>query len=411
MVIAIATLNILLGYLNEYLDGVTKYTDLSSMVKKEIIPGILYGFITGIVVAVTKTLSDVLRNLHNEHEKIRECVDETIRSSLPDTFGKKEIYITGVHHGKPAGSALIVDSNLVESEHSDGLLIMKTGASPEDYARHCTNVLDNAVINGSRPKIYSMSDLGLDRTFELFCDAKKAHNTDVRNWIIKINCMAKKDEIQAKRIQVLTKQRHMFMQKILQYINDESSDNLTQLLEYVRPSIKEKKEYENESEKLATNLVSGFNWYCENYALVDYGSALLAFEKNDGDLIQHMCNTDNNMICPQKGDRVDGDNKSKYPDGTQLGWALFTQGSAKPSGARQAMKDVVPGEFIIFDEKALVRYSEDSRLSETLVGEKIVDPFSMAFSVDSWELELDMRPLFFGIGEYNDSERSGIYTS
>ena len=291
------------------------------------------GFIVGMLAGTAKVLHDTLNDLRVEQSTLKTQVFKIIKDTLPTILSEHVINITGVHRGKPAGAALIANAGLFCGEDSDGnskdyldgLLIMEHHAFTNQYASHCKKVIAH---NGIR-NIYSMSDFGLDLTFHMFCQAMRDYNEDVIEWIDIVNNTKK---VKIKRIQVLTQWRYQFLEKLICYKQD--NNKWKGLIDYVRPSIK--KQYENEenvslindesnAKLLANNLVNGYEWYCENYAFVDLDKAL-----GNGEIIK-------------RNDHIN--------------WAVYTRESIKHAPGKD-ISNVTPGEFIIFNEDVLVRYSE-----------------------------------------------------
>lgn len=344
------------------------------------------GFVVGILIgtaAIIKRTSQyidlTLKKLRVEQSTLKEQVVEIIEKTLPVILKGHKINITGVHRGKPAGAALIAKAKLPD-DHLDGLLIMEDHTSENHYAEHCKKVIAH---NGIE-KIYSMSDFGLDLTFHMFCEAKRDYNKNIIKWITDVN---KEVKTEIKRIQVLTEGRYLFLKKLIIYKHDNTK--WKDLIKDVRPSIRRQYEKDNVSliedevnaKLLANNLINGYEWYCSNYACVDIKTAL-----DKGKIERVKTNTNESVK-----------------------WAVFTRESLKWTGIK--INEVTPGEFIIFNENVLVRYFQNSMLSETLTG-KIVDPFLIAFTDEKcWKNQITLRLLFFGFGNYDDSILLGEYSN
>ncbi len=329
----------------------------------------------------------ILIKQHLDKTINKEGIREIAADSLKSAIKEKDIFITGVHRGGNAsGAALIADANLIPSggkSHPDGLLVLRNSATVEEYGQHCLTLLGTAIKQGKNPKIYSMSDMGLDKTFWYYSGDKtaiKAGAKYVTDWLGEVNGYHNNGNIDIKRVQVLTKGRFEFMQEFIAYQNslaNGDSGNVEmkeKVLKYVRPAIKSL--FPNDDDGLMRALSRGFEYYCKSYALM-----------NECDLQAILAGTTGSNV-----------------------WGIYLRESLVENSAPVKLKQVVPAEFVLVDSKVLVRYQEDSCLLETLMG-KIVTPFNNGFKNNVWGTEKSLSPLFFGMGNYDASCSQGTFAS
>ncbi|MCI0564695.1 MAG: hypothetical protein MN733_40015, partial [Nitrososphaera sp.] len=207
-----------------------------------------------------------------------------------------------------------------------GVVIVRPNTDIREYADICRRFL------GSPTKsVWSMSDIGLDLTFDLFANRPDDGNqASVLKWIEEVNTRAKDGTapIDVKRIQVITEGRGKFFNSL-----DGAAADKKELWRWTRDQVKRElanQENDNNMGLLVEHLKAGWERYKTYY--VAGGES----EPNDN-----------------------------------IKWYVY-------NACNNLRDQIIRGEYIIFDGKYLVRYHAEARTLEIVLGE-IVERFARPF--------------------------------
>lgn len=270
-----------------------------------------------------KTLTDTATEHYKEIDSKYNAISDSIRMELRNS----NIYVAGI---RKADSDIV--HMLGQTAHRfvaepDGVLILKV-SSVVEYSQVCIELLKM-----TRKSVWSMSDMGLDQTFMLYCNthtgisAWDSNGVEVRDWVTAVNTKAAAG-LDVKRIQVVNSDRMALIAALNSYENLRTQQTIDDVLKVVRPSLRPNSGVTN---IIVDNLFEGWQKYVELYA---NGAGL------------------NN-------------------------WFVYDQSDSHQEEQRRVGKCAI-GEFIIFDEKYLVRFSSQTGILEVLVG-KVVEVFAEQF--------------------------------
>lgn len=270
--------------------------------------------------AVETKSGEAITNIRNEYKNITNKIRETLRQS--------NIYVAGVCKQDGDIVHLLGRSASRFRDTPDGVLILKRSGIKE-YSDVCLERLTHA-----RKSIWSMSDMGLDQTFMLYCQENTGlsewddSGSKVRSWINEVN-KASKRHLDVKRIQVVNADRMALIEALTEFeastINQQDAEKVPNV---VRPSLRTDK---GAPIPRATHFLNGWKRYVDLY--------------------------------------VNGLDIEK--------WYAYNESDTHQRNER-GFAGCTIGEFIIFDEMYLVRYSSQTGVLEVLVG-KVVEVFAKQF--------------------------------
>lgn len=318
---------------------------LETLLHNFVVDGLIVGFVIAFATQLIQTMNRLRADIKKLNQstaieagsKIAEevrthlsSIDDkytSISQSILNTLRASNIYIAGVRKADSEIVHLLGDCASRFEKSSDGVLILKVSSITE-YSDVCSDLL-----NMARKSVWSMSDMGLDQTFMLYSPTPgmgewDASGEKVRQWVTDVNNKASKLDV--KRIQVVNSDRMMLVERLKAY-NDAKAggkpSNPNDVLNVVRPSLR------NGTVSpvvRADALLAGWEKYIELYAKA-----------------------------------------------TINGWYVYNESDSHQNTERERA-GCVTGEFIIIDEKYLIRYSSQTGILEILMG-KVVEIFASQF--------------------------------
>ena len=258
-------------------------------------------------------------------------IAKTIREEIEKSIKNQRVYVSGL---QSAGLEGILDvirhkDTLADSQH--GFALIRFNSEVLHYAKVCEECLEQA-----EKSVKSMSDFDFDEGLLEFQDGWPAET-----WTRKVNEKVKSKPLHVHRVQVMNYARFEFAKNLAQYINvtdvPQKLQLLKKLLEYARVS--ESNQSGDANTHFVKSLENGISNYKKNYWL------------NDG----------------------------LFNRSLLIRSSLELGKTYKPLGDFQQHDEYACGEFILFDDNVLVRYSPSNKLLEVLIG-KPVEEFTKTFN-------------------------------
>ncbi len=297
----------------------------------------LFGFflikILALVLKTTKTLDELKENISQVGEK------QVIKILSAADIYSTEIQVLNNNRNADELFKMINLAISQQQNNGHGIFIAIPKTSIKTYAKVSIKFLEQA-----KKSVWSMSDVGLDLTFYLFSEpSDDANKTNLLRWISSVNSRAqpKKDRkpIDVKRLQVITEGRLKFFEKLEAYASNKTCPNT--IMELLTTTRKNAKRGSSDAE-MADYILNGFHNYQKRYI---------------------------------EGYYVKDDEAKDAETTAKINWYVYMPHEAQDSS-------VVRGEYIIFDERYLVRYNEEANVLEVMAG-GIVKRFSEPFADDT----------------------------
>lgn len=279
-----------------------------------------------LVLALLHTIITAFEHQLGKFAETPERIIKTIREEIAKSIKDQRVYVSGL---QATGVDEVLEAirhkeTLKDSRH--GFALVRFNADVGDYAAVCEECLEQ-----TKKSIKSMSDFDFDEGFLEFCNGKPA-----LDWTKKVNYKANNSQgsLKVHRVQVMTYSRLELVKNLNKYSLDKNSLAEKQVLAYARVVARN-----GEKASFLKKLLEGLGNY-KNF-----------YWKTGGD-----------FRCSVLLRTTSELGKFFYPVAKYL-----------------QHDKLACGEFILFDDDVLVRYSPSSKLLEVLIG-KPVKEFSGTFA-------------------------------
>lgn len=324
------------AYVAHYIEHSLMFIHLSLTTLRKIETDVINNFKT--------TLSDSVKAFDDKQKSFNKTVSTALQESNIYLVNSKPntIYVAGVRKSKSDIVHLLGETAHRFVASRDGVMILKVSGIAE-YSEVCLALLEMA-----KKSVWSMSDMGLDLTFMLYCTNGNglSDGARVRTWINAVN--KRVAELDVKRIQVTNFDRTLLPERLKIFEANKTAESACDIINILRPSLRPRL---TDAIPFAENLLEGWTNYVKRY--------------KRGEVEEHPKDKQEEL----------------HQASPAVNWYVYDESNHSQKLERNSA-GCVTGEFIIFDEIYLVRYSSQTHILEVLAGE-VVEVFASQFRNES----------------------------